>query len=352
MGAGIGQRTERVIAAWQWLLHRLPVQAFRKRQARWLARRVPPGNKLRLSQRIIFILPTMRGVMFGFGAIIVMIIAVAERNLVALLLGTLFLSLFLLSLILCYRNLSGLLLSAADLQLFPPRQRVFKGDVADFRIALTAADGRRSHQDLWLGFGDDSMMRLSIGAGASTTITLSTQAAQRGVLSAPRLMLRTQYPVGLWRAWSRPDLAMRVLVYPQPFTCTLPAIASRTVSRQPGEQQASCRSGMDDFLGLRSYQAGDSRRHIAWQAMAKGQGLRTKQFVSEGDQTISLRWSMFQGHDPETILAFLSYQVLHLSRRQHSIELRLPANVKVAAGQGEAHKHQLLQALALWEPPV
>jgi uncharacterized protein (DUF58 family) len=165
-------------------------------------------------------------------------------------------------------------------------------------------------------------------------------------------MLRTQYPVGLWRAWSRPDLAMRVLIYPQPLPCKLPAAARHAVAQHSGKQQASRLAGMDDFLGLRGYQTGDSRRHIAWQTLAKGQGLRTKQFVRDADQSTMLTWSMFQGHDVETTLAFLCYQVLQLSRRQQAIALRLPGGVDVAPGQGDVHKHRLLQALALWEPSI
>lgn len=340
MDIGLRQRADCLKQRWQLF------QA--ERQARWLARRVPPVAEQQLSQKTIFILPTMQGTLFGFGAIIVMVIAIAERNPVSLLVSALLLSVFLLSLVLCYRNLSGLWLTTQGTESEMPSQRCFVGDTAQFAIRLTSAGRRRSHQDLWLGFSSGALQWLTLSSGATVTVNLGVTATHRGLLDAPRLVLRTRYPAGLWQAWSRPDLAMRCLVYPQPQICTLPPSALHAPGSTPGQQHAAKQAGVDDFVGLRDYQTGDAIRRVAWQSLARGQGLKTKQFVREAKPQILLAFKDFPGRDTESVLSCLCFQVLQLSRRHRSVALRLPDGKYIKPGQGELHKHRLLQALALW----
>lgn len=344
MDSGLGQRVAGLRQHWQQLMS--------ARQARWLARRVPASGRLTLSQRTIFILPTAQGALFGLGAIVILVIAIAERNPVSLLLASLMLSLFLLSLVLCYRNLSGLRLSAEYDPQNPdvlPTQRCFAGESASFVVRLQAAGRRRAHPDLWLGFHQHTLQGVSVPAAGQATVKLSTVATRRGLLNAPRLMLRTRYPMGLWQAWSRPDLAMRCLVYPQPQVCALPASARRLPDVSQGQHSAARQAGVDDFVGLRSYQTGDSRRRIAWQSLARGQGLKTKQFVREAEPQIVLSFALFPGQQAEAVLSCLCFQVLQLSRRRQAVGLQLPGQALIKPGQGEAHKHGLLQALALYD---
>lgn len=343
MDTGISQRAARLKQVWQTQVR----ARFDKRQSRWLARRVPPAASVRLSHKIIFILPTFQGTVFALGALVVLVIALAERNLVAMLLAGLMLSLFLLSLVLCYRKLSGLRLSAHEPVSRAPRQRCFAGDTARFTVDLQAAGKRRTHSDLWLGFGSDALQVISLPPGGQVSVVLDCPASARGLLSAPRLMLHTVYPAGLWRAWSRPDLAMQCLVYPRPLVCALPVPNHPYTTTAAGRQRAAQQGGVDDFVGLRAYQTGDPMRRIAWRSLARGQGLKTKQFVQEAEPPLILNWETFAGRDPERVLSCLCYQVLQLSRRRACIGLKLP-DTNIKPGQGEQHKHELLQVLALW----
>ncbi|MBU2098652.1 MAG: DUF58 domain-containing protein [Gammaproteobacteria bacterium] len=309
-----------------------------------------PEAGLRLSRKIIYILPTFQGVVFGFGALTVMLIAMVERNLISLLLAALMLSVFLLGLILCYRNVSGLLLQAGPSGALP----CFAGDVAQFLLQVCAAGPRRAHKDLWLGFGADSLQAVSIAPGTQYTLRVSTPTFDRGVFPAPRLLLRTVYPAGLWRAWSRPDMNMSCLVYPRPLPCKLTvqafSVAAQTAHSAPVPHSLQ-RGGVDDFVGLREYRAGDSLRHVAWQSLARGQGLKTRQFVQEPEQAIVLDWQMFaadhNSSDTEKILSFLCYQIIELSRQNKRIGLSMPG-LFVEPGQGNAHMHELLEVLARW----
>tara|TARA_R100001039_G_scaffold37472_1_gene36155 strand:+ start:1195 stop:2127 length:933 start_codon:yes stop_codon:yes gene_type:complete len=309
---------------------------------------VPPVTQLQLSQKTIFILPTLQGVIVGFGASIVMVIAIAERNPVALMLSALMLGVFLLGLILCYRNLSGLRLAAHDADDPLPRRRCFVGDTARYTVSLSAPARSRSYQNLWLGFTANTLQPVSLAPGGDVEVNLNVTADRRGLLTAPRLIVRTRYPAGLWQAWSRPDLLMRCLVYPRPQACLLPPLISTAPAGDHGRQRLVNQAGMDDFIGLRDYQPGDSIRRVAWQALARGQGLKTKQFVRDAEPQILLTFEDFPGRDAETILACLCFQVLKFNRSGQAIGLRLPGEGVIRPGYGEAHKHRLLQALALW----
>ncbi|MDF1622312.1 MAG: DUF58 domain-containing protein [Pseudohongiella nitratireducens] len=342
MDSGLSRRSGSIRQHWRHYLT--------KRQERWLDRRVPPASSLRLGQRSIFILPTIQGALFGFGAAVVLVIAVAERNPFSILLTATLLSLFLLSLVLCYRNLSGLQLAISEESNELPRARCFAGEKAQFSISISPAGLRRSHHDIWIGFNNNELQPQREITGSNSAIHLSVETDRRGVFQAPRMLLRTRYPAGLWQSWSRPHLNMRYLVYPRPAVCAMPERYNDVPESSQGNQLTARQSGVDDLFGLRSYSPGDSRRRIAWQSLARGQGLKTKQFVSEGDAPVMLSMAMFPGRDPEAALSCLSYLVvLLISRGQQKVGLILPGSKEIKPGWGEAHKHKLLQALALWK---
>lgn len=147
---------------------------------------------------------------------------------------------------------------------------------------------------------------------------------------------------------------MSCLVYPRPLPCKLTvqafSVAAQTAHSAPVPHSLQ-RGGVDDFVGLREYRAGDSLRHVAWQSLARGQGLKTRQFVQEPEQAIVLDWQMFaadhNSSDTEKILSFLCYQIIELSRQNKRIGLSMPG-LFVEPGQGNAHMHELLEVLARW----
>jgi uncharacterized protein (DUF58 family) len=324
---------------------------WQRRQSRWLDLRLPAEQALRLHHRNVFILPTRYGAVLSICALVLLVVANAQRQPVPVLLALLLLSLFFVSLIQCFRTLSGLQLSSRRVDGHEPTRACFAGERVSFTVTLHAASARRSHQQLLLGFAGDSPQTLSVEAGSTTRAELSIQVEQRGLFKAPRLMLGTLYPLGLWRAWSRPDLAMSCVVYPRPLACALPA---RRGGQSPGDVSRTVHrhGGPDDFAGLRDYQAGDSLRRIHWQSLARGQGLQTRQFVHSGEQQVMLDWDQFTHdhdrlRDTEEILSCLCYQIVQLSARHWQIGLKMPGLV-IEPAAGPAHRERLLQVLATW----
>jgi uncharacterized protein (DUF58 family) len=160
-----------------------------------------------------------------------------------------------------------------------------------------------------------------------------------------RLEIFTRYPVGLFHAWSYVDFGMTVLVYPRPDTAGgTPPAQSRSAS-----EEGIPVSGDEEFNMLRAYRAGDTPKQIAWKALAREQGLLTKEFSAMASSELWLDWDEAHAPDIESRLSILCHWVLQAERFGQSYGLRLPGTV-VRPARGEAHRARCLEALALFDP--
>ena len=108
-------------------------------------------------------------------------------------------------------------------------------------------------------------------------------------------------------------------------------------------------SGQEDFSGLRSYHPGDSPQHIAWKAVARGQGLLTKQFSGRADAELWLDWHMLPSTlDVESRLSRLARWAIDAHDAGLSCGLRLPA-LALPPAPGDAQLSRCLEALALFD---
>ena len=82
------------------------------------------------------------------------------------------------------------------------------------------------------------------------------------------------------------------LVYPRPLgSADLPGLATD----KPDGASVPV-PGSDDFYGFRSYQKGDSLRHIHWKGVAKGQGVQSKQYTAYADRQCLVGLGAFSRH--------------------------------------------------------
>jgi uncharacterized protein (DUF58 family) len=310
---------------------------FSKRVQRWLARNVPAVSTATLHRRNIFILPTAHGLLYVAATTLIFITAINYVLSLAFGLAFLMVSLFILCILHTFRNLQHLTVKGIG------GDSVFAGEEASFTVLLQRQSGRM-HEALELSFPKGLLTRADLIEGAQLRVNVYLQTKHRGVLKAPRLLVQTRFPLGLWRAWSMLDLDMCCLVYPTPVACSLP----EAVSHSGGGKGSSTQPGGDDFHGLRNFQPGDSLKQVAWKNLARGQGLKVKQFVDSSDDRFMLDWAMFAGFDAEGRLSRLCYWVLKLARSDVDYGLNIPG-VVIQPGRGDAHRHRLLSALALWQ---
>lgn len=303
----------------------------------WLDRRLPPANSVTLGLRTIFILPTREGMSFAMMMFLMIVAAINYQN--SLIFSVTFLlgSLFVVSILHTYRNMSGLTISAGS------SRAAFAGEDAEFVVILSRS-GERTFEAIRLGWDDNLLQVADLVDEEESRIRLYVETSKRGRLNPGRLLVQTHYPVGLFRAWSWVDLDMFALVYPRPQSAG-PIPPALGISH---EGELLHREGVDDFFGLREYQQGDGLRHIAWKSYARTNQLFTKQFAAYVDRRVWLEWDYFSGMDREERLSRLCYWVVQLSKTANAYGLRLPGQ-EIAPASGAEHREGVLKMLALFE---
>lgn len=304
----------------------------------WWQRRLPPASRVHLNQRQIFIVPTLTGYCFAGALLLMLLVAINYQNSLAYGLAFVLASLGLLTALHTWRNLAGLELQA--LQAAP----CFPGEQAVFPLRLEAA--RYSRHGISLGWGSLlALQQVDVNFKQGAQVALALPAQQRGWLRAPRLRIESRFPLGIWVAWSRVDLDMRLLVYPQPVEAALPLTAACN-DDESTEGLLSTQQGVDDYQGLEAWQRGDALGRIDWKAWSRGQGLWVKQFGQLQGSDMLLDYSLLQGSQ-EHRLSVLCHHVLRLDAEARPYSLQLPGQL-LGPDSGPGHRSACLAALALF----
>ena len=305
----------------------------------WIFRaQVPESPPVTLVQRRIFILPTRQGYAF-FGTLFVLLIASINYALsLGFVLTFTLASMAGVAMLHTWRNL-------AHLRLRPGRcDPVFAGEIARFMITVETPSQTRF--SIALRRRDEEPVYADVAGGETAPIALPIVALRRGLVQCGRIEVFTRYPVGLFHAWSYVDFGLTLLVYPRPDT---EAGAPPTQSKSTTEEGIPV-PGDEEFNMLRAYRPGDPPRQIAWKALAREQGLLTKEFSAMASSELWLDWDDARAADPEARLSVLAHWVLQAEDFGQSFGLRLPG-IEIPPNRGEAHRARCLEALALFESP-
>lgn len=300
----------------------------------WLNRRIPASNEITLSQRSIFIVPSKTGWAFCLLLILLLITAINYQN--SLIYGLVFwlFSIAISAMIFTYRNLAGITIKVGE--------PVF-GFVGDsIEIPLRLSSQKSSHHGLV--FDWNGHLREVDLAAQEKELSISYPLRKRGPLTTKRLKLQTRYPFGLYTCWTWVRLNTPGLVYPEPLYT--PYIASAGEGSE-FDTDTNLVVGNDEFLGLRSYQQGDSLKHIAWKYLAKGKGLLTKEYDNQQLSMQWFDWYSLQGMPQEQRLSHITGWVLQAEQEGRAYGLKLP-DVTLAANIGDQHRRMCLKHLALY----
>lgn len=313
--------------------------ALRRRIDRWLFQnRGPQPGPIVLVHRRVFIVPTAHGLVYFFVLLLMLTGAINYALSLGFVLTFLLTGLALNGMLYTFRNMADLRVSAAH------PHPVFAGDTAQFQLRVeNPARIARIGIEAVPPAGEPELF--GVGANAETVVPLQIPAQRRGTLRMGRVMLRTRFPLGLFRAWSYVDLDVACTVYPRPED---PPVPLPFPSGEHGEGAAAA-VGHEDFAGLRAYQPGDSTRRIAWKTDARGSGLMSKVFSGRADMHYWLDWHMLPSSlSGEERLSRLTRWVLDADAQAAAYGLRLPGET-IAPDSGTAHRAECLRALALFE---
>ena len=183
-----------------------------------------------------------------------------------------------------------------------------------------------------------------ISAGKAARATLRFPATARGEYRIDSFCVTTVYPLGFLRSTKQFAADQRFVVYPQPAgDATLPQPRARVGinAAQPDLGEG------DEFAGVRAYVSGESQRHIDWKAVARGQPMMTKQFVTESAGMLYLDFERTKFTETEARLSQLALWIVEAERARRPYGLRMPG-VEIAPAVGDAHYHRCLRTLAVY----
>lgn len=312
--------------------------ALAERARRWARRRQgADALPFMLDRRRIYILPTPFGLLYALTAFVMLLGSMNYNNSLGLALTFLLTSMGLVAMHHCHRNLTGIVISGVQ------SGEAFAGD----RLALTigcenpTAVSRHALQfecDAEIGQLD------ALAARGRGLVSLQLPTATRGVLRPERLALSTRFPFGLFRAWSWFHLPVAAVVYPQANGRQRPPASGGPDHAGLELQQR----GEEDFRGFRSYHPGDSPRHIAWKAFARGAPLLVKDHTGASGAPVVFELEQVEARDLEHRLSQIACWIVDAEHHSRAFGLSLPGT-RLAPATGAAQRRRCLTALALFD---
>lgn len=313
-----------------------PIKDVRKRWFKWLDKRIKPAREVRLDQKKIFIFPTRYGFFYLLTTLLLFIGGVNYENSLILNLCFLLISLFIISILHTFRNLSGLIVKAGH------AEDSFAGGQSLFEVILKR-DTNRDYEALNIIWYENESGAQDILEHHEAHARLLLDTPKRGLFKPRRLKIQSTFPLGLIRTWSWVDIDMSSIVYPKPIAGDL----MEGDNGGDGDGIKKTKRGQDDFDQLKAYQLGDSLKNVAWKHFARGQGMYSKVFHGYSTETEWLEWDQIPSNNIEEKLSRLCYWVLKYTEENKVYGLKIPGST-ISPSSGKNHERQCLRALALY----
>ncbi|MDM0113031.1 DUF58 domain-containing protein [Variovorax sp. J22R133] len=319
------------------------IATIRRQIDGWFLSRRPPSDRLELTQRNVYIVPTRAGWMLGATVLVLLIGSINYQLNLGYLLTFLLAGCVAVGMHVCHATLRGLAMHLVQ----PDAQ--FAGAAAVFRVVL---DNTRRSVRYGIGMavrGSGQWAWCDVPAQGSATVEIAFKPERRGLHAVPPLTAETRFPLGTFRVWTVWRPAAKVLVYPTPELHPPPLPPGEPMSGSPAVASARMQNA-GEYDGMRAYRRGDPLKMVVWKKAARAQAAGSDELFSRDTQQAQRQelWldalhTGLPGH--EARLSRLCAWVLMADRLGVDYGLRLPGRT-LAPSQGEAHKRQCLEVLA------
>lgn len=310
-------------------------QTIQSRFFAFLDRRYASHHSHQLNRNKLFIFFTPKGSLFLSVDLVLWLLGTNYQNNLVLGLAFFMSSLVVVCILHTYANLSQITISCKG------SGKVFAGSPVDFNFSLITRRSSAESIELKFREGEESYSGLCLQQDEEVQVKVPLPTVRRGWLEPGRLLVESEFPLGLLRCWTWLRFDTRALVFPEPLAAREPQSISID---EGGENERPIRGG-EDYSGLNEYRPGDSIKHVAWKVYARGGGLHTKEFSQNVSREIWLNLESIEGDDLEQKLSALCYWALEYERRDENYGLKLPG-LAIEPSKGEAHQHKILSALA------
>jgi len=309
----------------------------RKPVFKFIAKRIGPfKGTVILDRNRVYILPTKAGLIFLLLLLLLLLGSVNYNKSLGYVLTFILVGLGNVIMFATWKNLAGLRLRAGGCM------PVFSGEKALFAVQLENPDAQTRYSIAVMYQGKEFEV-VDVPAGAVSLAHFQADTTRRGILDAGRFRLNTEFPAGLFVAWTWIDLSMQCLVYPKPAPRTEMPVS---ISSEEGDQ-AMQGAGMEEYAGLRKYQSGDSWRRIAWKVVARTDELVTREYSGGRPQLQWIDWQTLPISGNEARLSAMTRLLIDAEAAGQVYGLRLPG-VEIEPANGRTHYARCLKALALY----
>ncbi len=295
-----------------------------------------PSRNAYFHLRNIYILPTLAGLGLLCIVALTLIAAINFQNSMIYIVCFWLASLLVINILYTFRNLSGLHLELLG------TEPCFAGQNCLIRLSASSEQNKGA---IYVGWKAYDLALIDLYNANSCELSISYPAPKRGHLKPPRLDVFTRYPTGLIIAWAYARLNINAIVYPEPKL--IEPHSEILIGGQDAEDGQELTNGVNDFSGMRRYQAGDRLQRVHWAKYAQTRKLYTKNFVDYQDHDLWLDWQEMPTGSVEQRLSHLCARVLALHSRQQTFGLKIPGKV-IEPANGDVHRHRCLTALALY----
>lgn len=311
----------------------------------FFARRAPKSDSFVLGHRNIYVFFCREGLLFALLLLVTFVTGVNYGNNLVLGLFFYLLSIWLVSSMITFGQLSKLSIRLQHARLCQAQSLCW------VEVVVGQKQHKASHQlvfdfypktpDLsWLDPQDratflaQKTQRIALVAGENV-LRLPVLAPKRGAVVLPPLLIKSRYPLGVMQAWGYGFFMSTGQAYPVPLSTEIGAKMGDGL----GEMMVA---GQEDFDRLDSYQKGESLARVSWAHVARGMGMMTKHFGEPMGSAQTLDYHQMPAQAHEDKLSQLAFLVL---QQQGHFVLCLPSGT--SAGEGavfvEACLHRLAQ---------
>jgi len=295
----------------------------------------PFDGSVTLTRDRVYIVPTKAGLIFSMLLLTLLIGSINYEKSLGFVLTFLLVGLGNTLLLSTWRNIAGLELKSSD------SLPVFCGDQATFGVQILNQQLLERHSIAISQQGSEQDI-VDCAANSKQMIHFKVATKKRGTLQAGRFRLYSEFPSGLFVAWTWVDLSMSCIVYPAPEkNIELPVF-----DHSDNGDSDSSGQGLENFSHLRKYHPGDNISRVAWKIAAKNDELYSKEFIGSKPVTHWINWNEIPANDTEQRLSIMTALIIHAEKHHQCYGIRLPEK-QIAPDNGNNHYHQCLTALAL-----
>ncbi len=296
----------------------------------------PFDGSVTLTRERVYIVPTKAGLMFALLLLTLLIGSINYEKNLGFILTFLLAGVGNIVLLSTWRNIAGLELKRTQ------SQAVFAGEEATFSVQLINPQ-LINRYSIAISHNGNEYSVLDCAANSTSQIQFKVPSKIRGLLNPEKFRLYTEFPTGLFVAWTWVDLSMSCLVYPSPDQNT----TMSTFEHNNDGENDSPNKGQENFSQLRKYQHGDNINHISWKVLAKTDELFSKEFSGSSPLTNWINWDEIPAKNDEQRLSIMTTLIINAENNNQHYGLKLP-NKTIQPNGGTSHYHHCLSTLALY----